>query len=249
MSTLGKAVKNPKHRHDPKTVKSSKKEKGKQSVVKHSLSPAQMQKEKSLLFRLLSTLSLTLSPSYLKAGNIPFNWAKFLKGTQYPTLRLYLQSVDVTLVASTDHNTVRSLTAAALLNFANLAVVFDEYRFVDAEFEYFSTRITSGTSSIKALGVIDYVDSTALASIDAATAFDTKRWFNVPTQDLSYGAPAKSVKWRVALEPLPDQEWIAIGTTNIAVANWKPYIVNGGTTAGICGHIEGWADVQFRNSI
>lgn len=195
--------------------------------------------------------SPVLSPQLKLHREIPFNISSFMKGTQYPTLRLYQQRVLINTTAATVVNSVIQATAASFLNFADLANIFDEYRPIRGElyvynmYHNFQPNAAIGSPAAPAVGVIDYNDTTALASYDAGLSYDTHRIFVVyPTVITS---PPKPNRWPLRFEELPDQEWIPTSTDTTAFASLKLYA--DGTDIFNASRVlmtTGWMDFQFR---
>lgn len=195
--------------------------------------------------------SPVLSPKLKLHREIPFNISSFMKGTQYPTLRLYQQQVLINTTAATAVNSVIQATAASFLNFADLANIFDEYRPIRGELYVYNIQsnfipsAAVGVQCVPAVGVIDYNDTTALASFDAGLSYDTHKVFILyPTTILN---PPKPNRWTMKFEELPDQEWIPSSTDTTAFASLKLYAA--GTdiyTATRVLMTTGWMDFQFR---
>jgi len=192
----------------------------------------------------------------ITAKDIPFDIANFFKGTQNPAFRLYIGISNVTLVTSTIYTTVFVIEGSSLGNFTDFAAIFDEYRVIVGEVWYLhkgcDMTTNAGTARVGSghgCAVIDYDESTALASDAAAALFDTRKFVNFVSNYHSHGdLDRHKIVWPLKFEKLPDQEWIDTATGTTDFAYWKPYIVaaevNVGGTYGV---LTGWVDVQYRS--
>jgi hypothetical protein len=187
--------------------------------------------------------------------HIPYDWSKLMGGTQYPTIRLAISKTNLGTTAATAYTTVRSISAASLLNFSDLASVFDEYRVIGSTFELYPNKIggtmnstTASNITDRGFAVIDYASATALTSTDDCLAYDTVKAFSCAA--FNHGGEWDPQKWEVIFEPMPDQEWIPVGTTNTVFYNWKPYLGNNqvDATVGEAAFLLGHCDVQFREA-
>jgi len=188
--------------------------------------------------------------------DIPYGSSLFIKGTQTPVLRLPLTLQAVTTTASTLYILVVAISASSFLNFSDLALVFSEYRVIRGELEYHAVTFIGNTTAgyvtnSFGVAVIDYVDQTVLASLDAGNAFDTKKFFGLnsyPGAFVTNGDTAAT--WPLQFERLPDEEWITTATTNTKFAFWKPYFPGASIVAtGTAGYLAGWMDFQFRGML
>jgi hypothetical protein len=178
--------------------------------------------------------------------DIPFWGARFAKGTQVPTFRLYVTPTNVTTDAGGATFTTVPINISALLNASDLINVFDEYRVVGGLLKYDAdTGLTASRPVQFCFGLVDYGDTTALASFAEAAAYDTKKGF--------YSTPyvvdvkPKTVSWPLKFSLLPDQEWIPTATTT-TVCTWKCYSRTAAGATATLGFVHGYVDVQFRGS-
>jgi len=185
-------------------------------------------------------------------GDIPYGYPEFFKGTQAPVFRLRIISSDITPTTATLYSTVQGVAAAGLINFTDLAGMWDEYRVLRGEIEYITQsglNYTTGalTPSLSGFAVIDYANSAALGSRDAALAHDTR--VSMSLCALPGDVAPRTYRWPLHFEPLPDQQWTSTATTSTNFAYWKPFftaqqvVIASGTVAGIW---TGWVDVQVR---
>lgn len=186
----------------------------------------------------------------VRASWIPFLHSLFRKGTQIPAFRLYSTDTTINFVTTVSYTTVLQINMSLFLNFSSLAVVFDEYRIISGEVEYRGNRYymdPTGSLMGIAAAVIDYDDTTALATFDGALQYDTRKIFAVT----SHSFRDYPVRWPLMFDPLPDQDWITTATNNQTFATWKPYFpityVDGSASLGALGSVQAWVDVQFRN--
>jgi len=191
--------------------------------------------------------------------DIPFDLSSFFKGTQNPTFRLYIIPVSIDFAAATAYTTVFVVEGASLGNFTDFAAIFDEYRVVIGKVELIdgmgvvklpaTANVTCEQARHVGLAVIDYDDSTALASYAAGMLYDTKQlWYPVGVTTSGNDHTGRLRSWDLKFEKLPDQEWIDSGTGTTDFAYWKPYVaglVMGPTISGAA-LLTGWVDVQFR---
>jgi len=144
-------------------------------------------------------------------GQIPYSPAHFLFGTQNPSIKM--TSVSAAIIASVAGYpvTVISVTAGSLTNFASLAAVFDEYRFIDVTF-FTAVQVIEGASNTVprlVAQVIDYDDSAALASFDKALEYDTKKVINWDAR-----VSPSMHEFKAYIEHLPDSEWITTASAS-----------------------------------
>jgi len=186
-------------------------------------------------------------------GDIPYGQPSFFKGTQAPVFRLHLTQIGVTVTVATLYNTVYSLSAGQLLNFSDLANMWDEFRFLRGEFElYGASTYTIVTGPLKTgfgVAAVDYSIAAAFSSFDTAQTHDTRKFFNV------FGCPGFAqiasrplATWPVHFEPLPDQDWEPTTTSTTVKCYWKPCIpaaeINASFTSAC--YLLGWFDIQVR---
>lgn len=177
--------------------------------------------------------------------DIPFMPVDWGHGTQIPTIRMYLESGQVTSSAGSIVNTVYSINADSLITFSSLAAFFDEYRFIKGKIKYqplvFSVDAGGVYNSAGcAVGVIDYDDNSALTTLDGGLDFDTHKFF-----PLTGHSPTT---WTMEPAFQPDQTWITTATTNTLCCAFKAY-GTGSTGLGASipyGLLTGHFDMQFR---
>ncbi len=202
----------------------------------------------------LAYLRKTGKPRLKKSGDIPFNWARLLEGTQNPTVRLYYQHDDVNTTSGTNVADVFPIQGSSLLDWTDFAGVFQEYRFIGGEMWYVSCsdcNTTSGATAAKYLGtgvvVVDYDNAGAITTFDNGIRFDTKEFFNLFHQ--STKPKAHVVQLPVWIEPLPDGDWISVTGGGAEDVAWIKIFVEGAhvvPTANEVGFVSGWMDVQWR---
>ncbi len=197
--------------------------------------------------------------------DIPFDLANFFKGTQNPTFRLYIALTNITLPAAgggTPYNTVFVVEGAALGNFTDFGLIFDEYRVISGMIEYRrqnmvnnnkgSTGADTVNAVAKGIAVVDYDDSTPLAAMVDANLYDTKKFVNFMNVNVSEDCIEDNehdvARWPLLFEKLPDQDWIDTSTGTTDFAYWKPVIDAGflPSITAVVGMISGWVDVQYR---
>ncbi len=185
---------------------------------------------------------------------IPYLDPHFSKRTQIVETRLYMTPITISTTAATNYTTVQSISLGSFQGFANLVGTYGEYRPIRGEIYYspymHKTGNQSGSGILLPFGgaVIDYANSTAIASFAVLFKADTKKMFylwSVPEQQLK--EPGCVQRWPIRLDMLPDQEWISNATTNTTFCHWKPYVPSTSdlTTAAV-GYLWGWMDFQFR---
>jgi len=197
-----------------------------------------------------------LSGIQVTQKDIPFDIANFFKGTQNPAFRLYISITNIVLVTSSIYSTVFVIEGANLGNFSDFTAIFDEYRVIEGEVWYMQKGVdctqTAGTARVGSghgCAVIDYDDSTALASDSAAALYDTRKFLNFVANSVSVCDLEKhKVVWPLKFEKLPDEEWTDSATSTTDFAYWKPYIVAAETNVGgTYGVLTGYVDVQYRS--
>jgi hypothetical protein len=209
-------------------------------VVKVSISKLQTHLSMATKLDKFNSLDPTLKESF-----IPYLLPSFMKGTQIVEIRLPLTAYKITVVTATNYTTVLAIDASKFNNFSDCANLFDEYRVVRGEVSYYTTY-TAITGTCWGAAAIDYSIATAFGSFDAANAHDTAKvgsFNNFSAMD--HGS--KRYTWPMKFEPLPDQQWTPVTTSNTAFCYWKPYLL--GVTIGATedlGHLLGWVDFQFR---
>ncbi len=188
----------------------------------------------------------TLKNVAVTRKDIPFWKALFAKGTQAPTIRLYLTPANVSSDAGGLTFTTLNLNVSACINFSDLANVFDEYRVIGGLVQYDAREGLTASRSVQlANGVIDYGDTTAFSSFAESEAYDTKKKFY--TVPYVVDVKPRSVKWPVHFERLPDQEWTPVATTT-TFATWKCYSYSATNNSITTGVLTGHLDIQFRGS-
>jgi hypothetical protein len=242
-----------------KSLPSSAVQKKKKKVLqkRNDLVPGHFLKERVERIRYLDSLDLAVAktgkpslPSPLSRRMIPFLREEFSKGTQAPTVRLYLQQQAVLITASNTIPFVQGLGVSDLLNWSSWDQIFSEYRFVRGEVQFMPIQTTSaqGLGVVEpAIGVISYRegDSGTPATYDSLNVYDTKKWF-IPTLVGSYGDSKLHItRWPVSLDDIPDQEWRPIDDTGTP-AYWKCFGSVIGNTSTQVGLVTAYMDVQFR---
>jgi hypothetical protein len=187
---------------------------------------------------------------------IPYLEPHFSKRTQIVETRLYLTPVAIITTAATNYTTVHSNSLGSYQGFANLVGNYGEYRPIRGELYYTPINHRSGNnggvSVDEAWGgaVIDYANSSAIASFNVLFKADTKKMLylvGAPEQQLK--EPGCVARWSVRLENLPDQEWISNATTNTNFFYWKPFFpTTAAMTTATQGYLWGWMDFQFRGA-
>lgn len=174
------------------------------------------------------------------------NMSKDIFGTWMPKIKFHSTSTAIAGVTGV-LNTVVRLRAADLAYFSSLAGIFDEFQFagpVEALYRPAYEVATTGNIWPYAIGVIDLVDATALASIGGSLFYDTAKIFLLAMPRASDGAPI--VHWETRLIGQPDLLWMDTGTTSTDVAWFKTYNyynVSGSLTYGV---VEWICMIQFR---
>lgn len=194
-------------------------------------------------------------PSVTPGGGervIPYGFSHFFKGGQNPVIRLKLAQNIISITLNTVYSTVFTINASVFTNWTEIAGVFDEYRVLRGELQYWAALQTAATGSLGSNGIggaaLDYTSSAAMASFDAMQSHDTARlfhWYDSPGSQHKEGEPNQH--WLMSFEPLPDESWIDTGTSNTAFCYWKPYL-SSAQAAQTCspGYVLGWMDFQFR---
>jgi len=184
--------------------------------------------------------------STLLSKDIPYNRSVFFKGTQAPTIRVYLTTTTVTGNSGGHVVTVYNIGTGTVINWSDFSAVFDEYRPIRGEIYYqCATDVETSNEDDFAVGVIDYDETAALSSFDQGSDYDTRKFFFLlgikPNK-----TEAQPCLWPVEFEPLPDQTWLDTKAGSTTFASWKVYDANpvGGTPN--IGHVGGWLDIQFR---
>ncbi len=240
----------------PAVSSSQKKKKKKKAKRDRRLSGVTLDNHAALVFlRKLAAFRRSQKQGVLPA-DIPFNWSEFFKGTQAPTLRLYMSRNVLAATTATNITQTYSMTAAQFQDFSDLAAVFDEYRPIGGEIYYvpgswpvFTIGATHQANLETSIGVIDYDNATALASFNEGLEYDTKKWFNLVS---ATGETAEKTitRWPVQFERLPDQEWLDTATTSTAFAVFKMFTDGNDITFSNSrvGSFCGWMDFQFRGA-
>lgn len=187
---------------------------------------------------------------------IPYLEPHFSKRTQIIETRLYFSPVTITTAAGTAYTTVAAISLGSYQGFANLVGQYGEYRPIRGEMYYTPFLHISGNSGGNAItvpwggAVIDYSNSTAIASFAQLFKADTKKMmflYSAPEQKLV--EPGCVQRWSIRLDQLPDQEWISNSTTNTNFCWWKPYVPStASVVSAAAGYLWGWMDFQFRAS-
>jgi len=168
-------------------------------------------------------------------------------------VRMKLRSVPFNITSSVGGITTAVIPMAysGLSNNSDLTNVFDEVRFLPPmEFTYYSQYNNYGVNSNYLLvGVIDYDDSSVLATTQQALSFDTARVFYaniVPGHADSYET---ACKWHGKLIGQPDGVWNTTTSYTQPVAWFKTYNLSpaivSSTTLGFIVYTN---EVEFRQS-
>lgn len=247
----------PKASKTPMPSPAVQKRKKKVSQKRTDLVPGHFLKERIERVKYLDSLDLAVAksgkpslPSPLSRRMIPFLREEFSKGTQAPTVRLYLQQQAVSVSAANTIPFVQGFGVSDLLNWSSWDSIFSEYRFVRGEAQYmpFMTKSAAITGQVEpAIAAISYRegDSGTPATYDSINVYDTKKWF-IPCMVDSYGDSKLHVtRWPIILDDIPDQEWRPIDDTGTP-AYWKCFGSVIGTTSTQVGIVTGYMDIQFR---
>jgi len=176
---------------------------------------------------------------------IPFLRPLFMKGTQIVEIRLTLSIIKITVASGVAYTTVASISANSFYNFSDCANLFDEYRVIRGDLEYYASY-PNVTNMCWGGAAVDYSISTAFGSFDAMDAHDTKRIgsFN---QFASYDKGKARFHWPMQFELAPDQDWIPTTTNGTVFCYWKPFILSGTIASSEdTGSLLGHMDFQFR---
>ena len=151
------------------------------------------------------------------------NMSKDIFGTWMPKIKFHTTSTAIAGVTGVLTTVVR-LRAADLAYFSSLAGIFDEFRYAGpVKVNYRPTYEIASTGTIwpYAIGVIDFVDATVLASIGGALFYDTEQIFLLAMPRASHGDPITT--WHTRLLGQPDLVWMDTGVTTTDVAWFKTY--------------------------
>jgi len=91
-----------------------------------------------------------------------------------------------------------------------------------------------------AVGVIDYVDNTSLASFASGFSFDTMKLFYLELPNGPYRE-----EWHMHFLGPPDETWSLTGA-NVGVGYWKVYAWQGTAGSTTYGNVHGYAKMAFR---
>jgi len=174
------------------------------------------------------------------------NMSKDIFGTWMPKLKFHTTTTSIAGVTGVLTSVMR-LRASDLAYFNSLSGIFDEYRFSGpVKVNYRATYEIASTGNIwpYAIGVIDFVDSTVLASIAGALFFDTEQIFLLAMPRASEGSPI--VTWKTKLIGQPDLVWLDTGVQSVDVAWFKTYNYLNVTGSLTYGAAEWVAEVEFR---
>jgi len=174
------------------------------------------------------------------------NMSKDIFGTWMPKIKFHSTSTSIAGVTGV-LNTVVRLRAADLAYFSSLAGIFDEFQFagpIELLFRPTFEIATTGNIWPYAIGVIDLVDSTALASIGGALFYDTSKIFLLAMPRASGGDPI--VRWDTRLLGQPDLAWMDTGVTTTDVAWFKTYNYLNVSGSNTYGAVEWICQIQFR---
>jgi len=143
-----------------------------------------------------------------------------LGGSQSATFWSRVGVVKYLTDASGNYATVANINPTNIIDIASLGAIFDEQQVLKGRVTFVPSGYGYGGAINAACGVngavIDYVDITAIASDNAALAYDTFKHFHVST------TAGGATKWKVVFIGQPDEAWIKTGT-NVNMAFWKPW--------------------------
>jgi hypothetical protein len=143
-----------------------------------------------------------------------------LGGAQSTTFWSRVGVVKYLTDASGNYTTVSNINPANIIDIASLGAVFDEQQVLRGRVVFQPAGYGYGGAINAGCGVngavIDYVDSTTLASDNAALAYDTFKHFHVST------TTGDAVSWKIVFVGQPDEAWIKTGS-NVNMAYWKPW--------------------------
>lgn len=172
------------------------------------------------------------------------NMSKTMFGTWVPKIKFHGAAQIVASAAGVITASNR-LRAADLDYFASFSGIFDEYRFagpIEAIYRPGYTQNVGGQYQAWGVGVIDFVDGTALASTAGALMFDTAQIFPLTVPN---SGPVDS-RWKSKLMGIPDLTWYdtSVGTTDVAWFKVYAYFNTGGTVNW--GYQEWVVEIEFR---
>jgi len=189
------------------------------------------------------------SPQKYSASRSLFtNMSKDIFGTWMPRVKFNGTTFSVTSVTGILATVVR-LRPSELSYFTSFAGIFDEFRFegpIVATYRPSYEIASTGDGAWSwAVGVIDFVDSSALASTAGALMFDTAKIFLLP---MSRGSNRDETNWHTKLIGQPDLIWRDTGDTTTDVAWWKSYnyvSISGSHTYGV---VAWTTTIEFRQT-
>jgi len=182
------------------------------------------------------------SPSqYLTVATALRNMVRKIFGAYMPTLPF--KSYSAAAVTSTTGIvvTVVTLEASVLAGFGYYGSIFDEYRPTGPFRILFYPTFVSSVQLL--VGVIDYIDATALSSAAAGMLYDTAKVFAA----VYGGGRTKPTEWKGHLLGIPDLTWLDTSTTTTDFAYWKAYAFANTSGSNTYGYL--WFDdvsIEFR---
>jgi hypothetical protein len=165
---------------------------------------------------------------------------QLLGGTTISKLRL--RSVPTAVTSSTGIvNFVYALQWTNCIDYTSWGAVFDEYKFGNGRFRFFSTTTPGGSLAgtlATGMAAVDYDSSDAFGSVGACAAFDTSKLVFFESDF------ANEVTWPIVFQGPPDQVWTSTAT-DLAAAYLKfVNMTNCGTRT--LGYVDFEVDVTFR---
>jgi len=192
-----------------------------------------------------TALKTTDSPKYSMTRSLFRNMSRDVFGTWMPSIKF--RSAAGTAIASVTGilTTVVRLRPADLCYFNAFSGIFDEFRFkgqISGTFRPSYDPGSSGNTWSFAVGVIDLVDSTVLASTSGALMYDTAQIFAL---GVARAGPVHT-EWHTRLLGQPDLIWLDTSVQSTDVAWFKTY--NYANIAGSLtyGYYEWHAEIEFR---
>lgn len=189
--------------------------------------------------------SATLEPTkFSLIKSFIHNTSRDFFGTEIQTMKFHSVSTNIT-GSSGSLTVVMRLRAADLAYFNSFSGIFDEYRFagpITVHYRPTNVSATGVNGQIYGIGVIDFVDSTVLASVAGSLMYDTAKIF--PLSVPYTGGLMTS--WETKLLGNPDDLWIDTGSQATDVAWFKTYAYSGVSGSVAYGLSEWIAEVSFR---
>jgi hypothetical protein len=173
------------------------------------------------------------------------NMSRDAFGTWAPSIK-FRSAAGATIVSVTGIITsVVRLRPADLCYFNAFSGIFDEFRFKGQIKGVFRPAYEPGTSGLTwpfAVGVIDLVDSTVLASTAGALMYDTAQIFAL---GVAKAGPVHS-EWQTRLIGQPDLVWLDTSSQSTDVAYFKTYNYANVSGSLTYGYFEWHAEIEFR---